>query len=62
MKSLVELKKELEELEELDFMLEMADHWDDDDYRTSRELHEKIKAKKDEISLAEMQVYGLGGI
>lgn len=49
MEKLQELEKELKNLESLEFMLQMADHWDDDDYRTSRELHEKIKAKKEEI-------------
>lgn len=43
------LEEELKQLESMEFMLNMADHWDDDDYELSRELHEKIRAKKEEI-------------
>ena len=62
MKTLEELKKELEELEQREFMLQMCDHWDSSDYRLSWELNDKIKAKRQEITDAEMRVYGQGGI
>ena len=37
-----ELEKQLQELKDKEFMLNMADHWEDSDYRYSRELHQKI--------------------
>ena len=49
MENLQTLQEELEQLENMEFMLQMADHWDNDDYELSRELHEKIKTKKEEI-------------
>lgn len=49
-KTLDQLKKELEELEHREFMLQMCDHWDSSDYRLSWELNDKIKAKKQEIA------------
>lgn len=56
MEKLQELEKELKNLESLEFMLHMADHWDDDDYRTSRELSEKIRAKKEEIAKCKLTI------
>lgn len=50
-KSREELEKELEELEQREFMLQMCDRWDSSDYRLSWELNDKIKAKKEEIAL-----------
>ena len=49
MSSIEELKKELEELEHKEFMVQMIDHWSAEDYRYDRELHEKIMKVKKEI-------------
>ena len=48
-KDLEQLKKELDELEEKEFMLQMCDHWDSSDYRYDDELCEQIRNKKKEI-------------
>ena len=48
-KSMEQLKKELDELEEKEFMLQMCDHWDSSDYRYDNELCEQIRNKKKEI-------------
>lgn len=48
-KSMEQLKKELDELEEREFMLQMCDHWDSSDYRYEDELCEQIRNKKKEI-------------
>ncbi len=48
-KSMEQLKKELDELEEREFMLQMCDHWDSSDYRYHDELCEQIKNKKKEL-------------
>lgn len=48
-RSIEELKKELEELEHKEFMVQMIDHWSAEDYRYDRELHEKIMKVKKEI-------------
>lgn len=37
---------ELERLEKNLFMLEMADHWDSEDYRIADELRKRIKELK----------------
>lgn len=44
-----ELLKELEELEEKEFMLQMCDHWSSEDYRYHDELWSKIKEVKAKI-------------
>lgn len=49
MSKLIKLKKELEELEHKEFMVQMIDHWSTEDYRYDRELHEKIMKVKKEI-------------
>ena len=49
MKTIEELKKELEELKEKKFMLQMCDHWSSDDYKYDRELTEKIRKLEKEI-------------
>lgn len=38
----------LEELERKYFMLQMKDHWDNDDFNYARELREKIKKLREE--------------
>lgn len=40
--------EELERLENALFVLEMADRWEAEDYRTANELREKIKKIKGE--------------
>lgn len=50
MSKLAELKKELEELEHKEFMVQMIDHWSAEDYRYDRELHEKIIKVKADIN------------
>lgn len=40
------LEKNLDELENAYFMLQMCDHWDKEDYRYAEELREKIKELK----------------
>ena len=49
MSKLEELKKELEDLEHKEFMLQMIDHWTQEDYRYDNELHQKIMKVKKEI-------------
>lgn len=49
MDSLEELEKQLEKLEHDEFMLKMADHWDNSDYKYSWELHTQIKEIKQKI-------------
>ena len=49
MSKLEELKKELKELKEHEFMIQMIDHWDSECYRIDRELHEKIIKVEKEI-------------
>lgn len=49
MKTIEELKKELKELKEKEFMLQMCDHWSSDDYKYDRELNEKIRKLEKEI-------------
>lgn len=44
-----ELEEELKDLESKQFMLNMCDHWEDSDYRYSRELHQKIIETKKKI-------------
>lgn len=60
--TLTQLKAKLEELENKDFMLKMVDTWTSEDYRYSDELHQQIKAVKNEISEKEMLIYGTLGI
>lgn len=60
--TLTQLKAKLEELENKDFMLKMVDTWTSEDYRHSDELHQQIKAVKNEISEKEMLIYGTLGI
>lgn len=48
-KSKKELEKELEELEQKEFMLQMVDHWSSEDYRYHDELCEKIRKIKQKI-------------
>lgn len=55
-KGLLKLKKELEELEEREFMLKMCDHWSSSDYRYHDELLDKINSKKKEIQLYKSEV------
>lgn len=49
-RNLVTLKKELEDLQEKEFMVQMIDHWTAEDFRYSNELHDKIKAKEKELN------------
>lgn len=44
-----ELQKELKELEKKLFMLNMADRWNDDDYKVSNEWHKRILEIKKEL-------------
>ena len=48
-RSISELKKKLEELKHKEFMLQMIDHWTQEDYRYDNELHQKIMKVKKEI-------------
>ena len=43
------LKKELEELQNKSFYLQMCDHWSSDDYKTDREWHTRILEIKKEL-------------
>lgn len=49
MSKLSELKKKLEDLEHREFMVQMIDHWTQEDYRYDNELHQKIMKVKKEI-------------
>lgn len=55
-KTLEQLEKELEELKNREFMLNMCDHWDSSDYRLSWELNDKIKVKKEEIEKCKLNI------
>ena len=44
-----DLKKELQRLENNLFMLEMADRWEQEDYRIAQELRDGIKIIKERI-------------
>lgn len=44
-----ELLKELEEIDNKEFMIQMADHLDSSDYRYLNELHERRMAIKSEL-------------
>ena len=44
-----ELEKELHELENSLFMLEMADKWDSEDYIIANQLRQKIKDIKEKL-------------
>lgn len=48
-KDMEQLKKELEKLEEKEFMLQMCDHWDSYDYKYHDALCEQIRNKKKEL-------------
>ena len=43
--------EELEQLEEKLFMLQMADHWDAEDYKLSDELHSEIMTLRKELNM-----------
>lgn len=45
-----EILKEIEELEDKYFMLQMVDRWTDGDFRYAQELRQKIKEKKEELN------------
>ena len=51
MKTLEQLEKELEELEQREFMVQMIDRWSSEDYRHADELHRLIREKEKEIEL-----------
>ena len=51
-----EFNKELSGYEEDEFMLKMADHWDNEDFRYSNELHRKKMAIKKKIKNMEQQI------
>ena len=44
------LLKEIDDLEMQSFLLDMKDRWTYEDYRTSREYHEKINALKKRLN------------
>ena len=44
-----DLEKELHELENSLFMLEMADKWDSEDYLIANQLRQKIKDIKEKL-------------
>lgn len=50
-----DLRKELEELEHKEFMLQMIDRWSDEDYKYSWELHNKIKEIKEKLKNENIQ-------
>ena len=51
-----EFNKELSGYEEDEFMLKMADHWDNEDFRYSNELNRKKMAIKKKIKNMEEQI------
>lgn len=49
-----ELVKKLEDLEHREFMVQMIDHWTQEDYRYDNELHQEIMKTKKEIEFVDM--------
>lgn len=53
MEKLEQLKKELEEVRESKFYLEMKDRWTNEDFKTNDKFNEKIKELEKEIEKEE---------
>lgn len=52
-----ELKKELEEIEERRFYLDMKDHWSNEDYTKDDELLKRRKEIEEELKKFNIKVY-----
>lgn len=44
-----ELINEYEDIQQRQFMLNMCDHWDSNDYKTSNEYHARLRAIEKEL-------------
>lgn len=50
-----EIKKEINRIEQADFMLQMKDHWSNSDYETSNKYREEVRALEKELEKLEEQ-------
>lgn len=59
MEELKRLEKELEELEHKEFMVQMIDHWTQEDYKYDGELHEQIMKVRADIDFINKCLKGI---